>query len=173
MSNEVLFMILFLLASVGVVVLLAFLTPYKGANRTLLTLPSPPNSTFPPPDLRRSDGRITEITLPSPDDSPFPPPKPPKPTLHREELAEGSDHLTVTGTFQSDKFAWCPAGFVPLKLTDPAARDLLEEYAMRRREIDPEFGWDLHQALLNVPPKANGGYGNFDTIQKLRGRAYP
>ncbi len=165
MSNEALMMWMFFLALLIGVVILVFLTPYKGGGQALK---SPPNSTFPPPDLRRSDGRITEITLPSPDDSPFPPPKPPKPTLHREELAEGRDHLTVTGTFQSDKYPWCPAGFVPLKLTDPAARDLLHEYARRRGAIDSEFERDLIEALANVPEKLNTEYAPFARVEDLR-----
>ena len=89
----------------------------------------------------------------------------------REELAFGRDHLTVTGTFQSDKYPWCPAGFVPLKLTDPAARDLLDEYAKRRGAIDPEFNRDLREALMNVPVKINLEYRNFETVQILQGKA--
>lgn len=84
--------------------------------------------------------------------------------VQREELAEGRDHLTVTGTFQSDKYPWCPAGFVPLKLTDPAARDLLYEYARRRGAIDSEFERDLNEALANVPEKPNAGYAPFETV---------
>ena len=90
--------------------------------------------------------------------------------VHREELAEGRDHLTVTGTFQSDKYPWCPAGFVPLKLTDPAARDLLDEYGRRRGAIDPDFQRDLLEALNNVPAKPNAGYKNFETVQMLQGK---
>ena len=91
--------------------------------------------------------------------------------VHREELAEGRDHLTVTGTFQSDKYLWCPPGFVPLKLTDPAARDLLDEYARRRGAIDPEFNRDLREALMKVPVKINLEYRNFETVQILQGKA--
>lgn len=68
----------------------------------------------------------------------------------REPLAEGRDHLTITGTFQSDKYPWCAAGFVPLKITDKTAHDLLRTYADRRALIDAEFGRDLHEALDNV-----------------------
>jgi len=92
-------------------------------------------------------------------------------TPNREELAEGRDHLTVTGTFQSDKYPWCPAGFVPLKLTDPAARDLLDEYGRRRGAIDPQFNRDLREALMNVPVKINLEYRNFETVQILQGKA--
>lgn len=91
-------------------------------------------------------------------------------TPGHEELAFGRDHLTVTGTFQSDKYLWSPAGFVPLKLTDPAARDLLDEYAKRRGAIDPEFQRDLLEALNNVPAKPNAGYKSFETVQKLQGK---
>ncbi len=117
---------------------------------------------------RKEGGR----TLPSPRLSTKPPPEPPKPKpiSHREELAEGRDHLTVTGNFQSDKYLWCPAGFVPLKLTDPAARDLLDEYGRRRGAIDPEFQRDLLEALNNVPTKPNAGYKSFETVQVLQGK---
>lgn len=88
--------------------------------------------------------------------------------IDREKLAEGRDHLTVTGTFQSDKYTWCRPGFVPLKLTDPAARDLLDEYGKRRGAIDPEFERDLLEALTNVPEKPNAGYVLFNTIEDLQ-----
>jgi hypothetical protein len=65
----------------------------------------------------------------------------------RERLAEGREHLTVTGKFQSDKYPWAAAGFVPLKTTDPLARDLLYIYAERRRAIDEGFATDLMDAL--------------------------
>ncbi len=65
----------------------------------------------------------------------------------REALARDREHLTISGTFQSDKYPWCPAGFVPLKLTDSMARDLLLIYARRRAEVDKEFERDLVEAL--------------------------
>ncbi len=55
-------------------------------------------------------------------------------------------HL-VDGEFQSDKYPETPRGFVPLKLTDPMAQDLLWKYAERRREVDSQFSNDLQQAL--------------------------
>lgn len=82
----------------------------------------------------------------------------------REPFAKDRDHLTESGTFQSDKFPWCSAGFVPLKITDPAARDLLAEYARRRAPIDAEFPRDLLEALANVPEEENAGYGPFEKI---------
>lgn len=66
---------------------------------------------------------------------------------NREELDAGRDHLTVTGQFQSDKYPWCPVGFVPLKLTDVTAQDLLRTYAQRRQVSDSEFTCDLVEAL--------------------------
>ena len=66
----------------------------------------------------------------------------------RLQLKEGREHLTVTNEFQSDKYPWCPAGFVPLKVTDPMARDSLWDYARRRRVVDEEFTRDLEEALL-------------------------
>lgn len=70
-------------------------------------------------------------------------------TTGREPLAEGREHLTVSGTFQSDKYPWCPAGFVALKLTDLLACDLLVEYAERHKitHRDDEFARDLLEAL--------------------------
>lgn len=85
----------------------------------------------------------------------------------REPFAEGRDHLTVSGTFQSDKYSWSGAGFVPLKITDPAARDLLAEYARRRAPIDQAFPLDLYDALERVPEKPNDRYEPFDTVQDL------
>lgn len=55
-------------------------------------------------------------------------------------------HL-IDGQFKSDKYAWSPPGFVPLKVTDPMAQDLLWEYAQRRRTVDAEFADDLETAL--------------------------
>ena len=74
----------------------------------------------------------------------------------RLELKKGRDHLTVTNEFQSDKYPWCPAGFVPIKVTDPMAADLLSEYADRRRAIDAEFTRDLNDALLAADPVSTG-----------------
>lgn len=85
----------------------------------------------------------------------------------REPFAKGRDHLTESGTFQSDKFPWCSAGFVPLKITDPAARDLLAEYARRREPIDAAFPRDLLEALENIPAKPNPKYLPFPTVDKL------
>jgi len=65
----------------------------------------------------------------------------------REELKKGRVHLTVTNEFQSDKYPWCPTGFVPLKISDSLARDSLWDYAQRRRVIDREFSEDLEEAL--------------------------
>ena len=73
--------------------------------------------------------------------------------VKREELAEGREHLTVSGNFQSDKSPWCAAGFVPIKVTDSLARDLLEEYAKRHASIDSEFSRDLREALERTPAK--------------------
>jgi hypothetical protein len=50
--------------------------------------------------------------------------------------------------FQSDKYPTCPAGKVPLSVTDRTAQDLLWEYAQRRRSVDAEFSSDLELCLL-------------------------
>ena len=56
------------------------------------------------------------------------------------------DHL-VDGEFQSDKYPWCAPSFVPLKVTDRMAQDLLWQYAERRAAVDPDFAHDLKSAL--------------------------
>jgi len=56
------------------------------------------------------------------------------------------EHL-IDGEFQSDKYPWCKRGFVPLKLTDPAARTVLHMYAELRRDVDSEFADDLREAI--------------------------
>ncbi len=64
-------------------------------------------------------------------------------------------HL-IDGEFQSDKYPTCPRGKVPLSVRDPAAQDLLWEYAQRHRAIDPEFSTDLEEALRRAgyaPPR--------------------
>ena len=53
------------------------------------------------------------------------------------------DHIDNDGKFQSDKYTWCRPDFVPLKLTDPNARQVLREYAELRREVDSDFADDL------------------------------
>lgn len=56
-------------------------------------------------------------------------------------------HL-IDGEFQSDKYPTAPRGKVPLSVKDPAAQDLLWEYAQRRRSVDAEFSADLEAALI-------------------------
>lgn len=82
----------------------------------------------------------------------------------REQLAPGREHLTASGTFQSDRYPGCPAGKVPLSVRDPLAQDLLWEYARRheaaRKHGDSEFPGDLREALLNAgyqPAEGQGG----------------
>lgn len=53
------------------------------------------------------------------------------------------EHINQDGEFQSDKYPWCRPGFVPLKLSDPAAREVLMRYADLRSSIDAEFADDL------------------------------
>ena len=55
-------------------------------------------------------------------------------------------HL-IGGLFKSDKYEWCPAGFVPLKVSDKMAQPELWSYAQKRRAVDSEFGDDLEEAL--------------------------
>ena len=52
---------------------------------------------------------------------------------------------------RSDKYEWSRPGFVPLKLTDPAAQWALRSYVQRRKHLgpdpDPEFSRDLLAAI--------------------------
>ena len=88
-----------------------------------------------------------------------------QPLTHRWERAIG--HL-VGGTFQSDKYRWCPRGFVPLKVTDRDAQPCLWIYAQSHRARDAGFSEDLEQALRSagfagVPVAKPVGYGlDFD-----------
>ena len=61
-----------------------------------------------------------------------------------EHLVEVDGVLEI----QSDKYPTTPAGLVPLKTTDPDARDLLWIYAKRHEEKDPDFSADILQQLL-------------------------
>jgi hypothetical protein len=49
--------------------------------------------------------------------------------------------------FQSDKHPWCPAEFVPLKLTDSDARMVLEVYGQMHGRRDAFFAADLQEAI--------------------------
>lgn len=57
------------------------------------------------------------------------------------------EHINKNGEFQSDKYPWCHAGFVPLKLTDPMTHSVLWDYANRRESVDKEFSDDLRACL--------------------------
>ena len=62
-------------------------------------------------------------------------------------------------TFKSDKYQWCPTGFVPLKVTDPMAVDLLFIYALRRGVVDREFEEALRAVIAEgaaSPPQSEG-----------------
>ena len=74
----------------------------------------------------------------------------------REPLAEAREHLTVSGTFQSDKYPTVPAGLVPLSVRDRSAQDLLWDYAARREPVDREFSRDLREALRNAGCQVEG-----------------
>ena len=55
-------------------------------------------------------------------------------------------HL-IDGEFQSDKYPSTPRGFVPLKVSDPAAQPHLWRYAQGHVRKDMEFSADLMEAL--------------------------
>ena len=57
-------------------------------------------------------------------------------------------HLTEDNKFKSDKYDWCPEGFLALKFTDPVARRSLFEYAMRT--TDQELAGDIFHALITM-----------------------
>jgi len=61
----------------------------------------------------------------------------------------------VNGQFQSDKYPWCKPGFVPLKINDVMARDLLAHYAKRRAAVDTEFSDDLLACIKDENEKYN------------------
>ena len=71
----------------------------------------------------------------------------------REPLAEGREHLTESGDFRSNKYPWCPDGYLPLKIGDPMAREVLLDYADLRQRLDPEFSRDLREAVRGTVPK--------------------
>jgi len=50
-------------------------------------------------------------------------------------------HHIVNGKFKSDKYTWCPEGFLPLKFTDPLAREAILYYAGKTK--DSELSEDL------------------------------
>ena len=68
----------------------------------------------------------------------------------REPEKAGSAHLTESGRFQSDKYKWCAAGFVPIKTSDPMAQDLLRIYAERRAAVDEQFCAELLSVLAKT-----------------------
>ena len=75
----------------------------------------------------------------------------------REQLQPGREHLTVSGQFQSDKYDWCPPGFLPLKISDSSAWPELIDYAHKRGAIDPEFKRDVLEAVdIEKNKKWNG-----------------
>lgn len=80
--------------------------------------------------------------------------------VRREKLKKGRDHLTESGEFQSDKYEGCPAGFLPLKISDSSAWPELISYAHKRGAIDPEFERDLLEAVKiqkDIKEKEKGG----------------
>jgi hypothetical protein len=80
------------------------------------------------------------------------------------------DHI-VDGEFKSDKYDWCPPGFVALKLTDKDAQPFLWGYAQAHRPRDRGFSDDLETAL-----RANGFVtpdGDYLQDLKHKKRAWP
>jgi hypothetical protein len=76
------------------------------------------------------------------------------------------EHL-VDGEFKSDKYPWCPAGFVALKLSDRDAQPFLWGYAEVHRPRDASFADDLQQALRGAgfyPPED----GSVRFLEQLR-----
>jgi hypothetical protein len=61
-----------------------------------------------------------------------------------EHLARAPDGEVY---FRSDKYRWCPDEFVPLKLTDSDARQVLRIYAALHHHRDALFAEDLLEAI--------------------------
>lgn len=65
-----------------------------------------------------------------------------------------SPHLTPGGEFVSDKYPWCPTGFLALKFTDPNAWTSLLLYArmveMEGPDHDRELVADIRTAVANA-----------------------
>lgn len=61
-----------------------------------------------------------------------------------------AEHINADGNFQSDKYPWCAAGFVPLKLSDPMAMGPLWAYARARAFVDTQFSNDLAVCLARA-----------------------
>jgi len=57
-------------------------------------------------------------------------------------------NIDESGKFKSGEYDWCPPGFVPLKLTDTRAQDLLARYAIRRQVVDVDFSNALLSRLF-------------------------
>jgi hypothetical protein len=57
-------------------------------------------------------------------------------------------HLTVRGTFKSDKYDWCKEGFFALKFTDRAAQEAILTYA--KLTTDKELADDLRVVVQNM-----------------------
>jgi len=57
-------------------------------------------------------------------------------------------HLNKDGKFKSDKYTWCPEGYLALKLTDPVAQRAILKYALETE--DEELGDDLREAVANA-----------------------
>ena len=85
----------------------------------------------------------------------------------REPLAEGRDHLTTSGRFQSDRKPSVPAGSVPLSDRDPQALLPLILYAALHRAAgkhgDSAFARDLFDALI----AQHGARGVIDAVGAL------
>ena len=74
------------------------------------------------------------------------------------------EHLTADGKFKSDKFPWCPEGYVALNVTSSKAWPALRQLAETYYPTDPVFANDLWQATHNAEWS-----GSNDTI----GRTFP
>lgn len=62
------------------------------------------------------------------------------------------EHLTDEGEFKSDKYAWSPPGFFPMKLSDRVAQTCILLYAAMTHDVD--LGLDLVAAVYAVKPDA-------------------
>ncbi len=90
--------------------------------------------------------------------------------MTRETLQKGRAHLTVSGTFQSDKYRWCPAGLVPLKMSDPDAVRLLVDYGFIERIASMGPYFPLPNAFVLVSVEDRNGRNLLREYAPIRGK---
>ena len=72
------------------------------------------------------------------------------------------DHVNEAGQFQSDLFPWCRPGYVPMKLTDRAARLILSLYVCLCESDHPAL-FDLRRAIAKAEAATDGEESDFQS----------